>query len=204
MEQQDRTDITRAAVLDAACQHLWRGDESTLRVDEIRQLTNYSTSVIYSYFRSRQGLVDAAYLEIYRQMTSDLVDVFRRATAGATTPQDLRDFFNSGYNDAERRTFWEERRRMRMRVATAALSRPSMQAEFSRLHGEYVSNLTEIFADLQRRGVASTQLSARQITVTLESIFLYHAIDDMVEHPIDDGDWLDIMMALVGNFTPPA
>ena len=202
MEQHDRTDTTRAAVLEAASQHLWRGDESTLRVDEIRQLTGYSTSVIYSYFRSRQGLVDAAYLDIYRQMTSDLVEVFRRATAHAATPSDLRDFLNSGYNNPERRTFWEERRRMRMRVATAALSRPSMQKEFSRLHEGYVSSLTEIFADLQRRGVASTLLSARQIAVTFESIFLYHAINDLVAHPINDGEWLDIMMTLVGNFAP--
>ena len=204
MEQHDRTDITRSAVLDAACQHLWRGDESTLRVDEIRQLTGYSTSVIYSYFRSRQGLVDAAYLEIYRQLTSDLVDVFRHATADAASAEDLKKFLSSGYHDLERRTFWADRRRMRMRVATAALSRRSMREEFSRIHSEYMANVTTVFAELQRRGVAGTHLSARQIAATFEGILLYHAINDVVENSVDDDGWLDVMMAVVGSFPAPS
>ena len=204
MPQPVRTDITRAAVLDAACQHLWRGDESTLRVADIRQLTGYSTSVIYSYFRSRQGLIDAAYLEIYRQITSDLVDVFRHSMADAATPSDLRDFLNSGDNNPVRRAFWEERRRMRMRVATAALSRPAMKREFRLVHEEYLTNVTTIFAELQRRGVAGTLLSARQIAVTLEGFHLYYAINDAVGDSVDDDGWIDIVMLVVGSSSPPS
>ena len=70
------TEATRDAVLEVAAQALWRRDEGSLRIADICQSTNLSSSVIYNNFRSRQGLIDAAYLSIYESMTTEIVAVF--------------------------------------------------------------------------------------------------------------------------------
>ena len=60
MEQPERSEDSRQAVLDAVCRRLWGHDESTIRIADICHETGLSSSVIYNYFRSRQGLIDAA------------------------------------------------------------------------------------------------------------------------------------------------
>ena len=65
---------TRDALIEATSRRLWTVDESELRILDICQETNLSTSVIYGHFRSRQGLIDASLLHLFAIVTDQIVD----------------------------------------------------------------------------------------------------------------------------------
>ncbi len=65
MPGDERARVTRRALIEAAARRLETSDESELRIADVCADTGYSSSVIYSNFRSRQGLVDAALLDLF-------------------------------------------------------------------------------------------------------------------------------------------
>jgi AcrR family transcriptional regulator len=73
---------TRQLLIEATSRRLWQEDESDLRILDICKETNLSTSVIYGHFRSRQGLIDASLLHLFRLVTDEIVATLERAAAG--------------------------------------------------------------------------------------------------------------------------
>src|ERR1700678_4066206 len=73
---------TRELLIQATSKRLWQEDESDLRILDICKETNLSTSVIYGHFRSRQGLIDASLLHLFRLVTDEIVATLERAAAG--------------------------------------------------------------------------------------------------------------------------
>src|SRR5580658_8355425 len=74
---------TRDALIEATSRKLWTVDESELRILDICQETNLSTSVIYGHFRSRQGLIDASLLHLFAIVTDQIVENISAAAEGA-------------------------------------------------------------------------------------------------------------------------
>ena len=165
MDQPERSEDSRQRVLDAVCRRLWDHDESTIRIADICHETGLSSSVIYNYFRSRQGLIDAAYLAIYREITAGVVDNTRRVADGVTTTEAFIDNLRAMITDPARRDDLASRRHMRLRVATAALARPSMQHEFALLQQSFFAGLAQSFADLQARGAVGDLLTPDQLEI---------------------------------------
>jgi AcrR family transcriptional regulator len=202
MDLHERSDDTRNAVLKVVCNQLWQQDEGSVRIADVCQETGLSSSVIYNNFRSRQGLIDAAYLEIYESMTIDLVAMFEDAMADADSIDSLRDFIQSQLENPFRQEFWQANRHMRLRIATAAISRASMQSDFAILQERYLSRLTEFFDDLQQRHVAGNLLDPRQLAIMFEGCLLFHSFDDIAIAPADSESWLKMLMAVLGAMEP--
>ena len=200
------SEVTRASVLDAVIAHLWHEDESTLRIADLCVKTGLSSSVIYNNYHSRQGLIDAAYLEIYRTMTLQLVSFYRDVAATARDAGALQRSIEGEIANSARADRWVQSRQMRLRISAAALRRPALQRNFVLLHDHYLNQLSEIFADLQRRGIAGDLLQPRQLAIMFEGSLLFHSFNDIALHPIDDQSWLAMLMAVMGAFSssPPS
>ena len=204
MDAIERPDDTAKVVLDAVCRQLWLADEGMLRIADVCADTDLSSSVIYNHFRSRQGLIDAAYLEIYRAMTADLLVVITRSLADVTSNEGLRHVIRSEAQDEDRHRFWLRSRHMRLRITTAALARESMQSEFAQLQQKYLDGLAALFVDLQQRGIVGDLLNSRQLALAFEGALLFHSFNDIALRPVDDASWVQIFMTLLGSPQPTA
>jgi AcrR family transcriptional regulator len=199
MDTQERTDGTRKAVLEAVCRRLGLQDEGSVRIADICQETGLSSSVIYNNFRSRRGLIDAAYLEIYASITLELVAVFKEAMSDAVDRSSLSNYIEIQLENPSRQEFWRGNRHTRRRIATAAITRPSMPAEFAILQDKYLSDLSDFFEDLQQRHVAGNLLTPRQLAIMFEGRLLFHSFDDIAWQPAEGQSWLKMFMAVLGT-----
>jgi len=198
MTSPDRTEDTRDKVLSVVCELLWRVDEGSLRLADVCEATGLSSSVVYKNFRSRQGLVDAAYLEIYRTVTAELIEVLRRGTKATRDLSELRQYLRDEFNSPLHQALWRKSRHMRLRIATAAVARASLQRDFAVLQDQYLGELAEIFADLQLRGVVGRMLSASQLAIMFEGNLLVHSFNDIALQPEDDQSWFEMLWIVLG------
>ena len=199
METAPQVDETRSIVLHAARGALWDRDEGSLRIADICLASGFSSSTIYSNFRSRQGLIDAAYLEIYESITDNLVTILREATMTVTSVASLSLYVRSQLADPTQRAFWQRSRHMRLRIATAAIARKSMQRDFSLLQDRYLAQLSDLFATMQDRGVVAKVLEPRQMAIMFEGCLLFHSFNDIALEPADDEGWTKMLMSVLGD-----
>ncbi len=87
---------TRQLLIDATALRLLETDESELRIADICEDTGFSSSVIYSNFRSRQGLIDATFLQFYEDRARRYVELLRENTADAHSLDSLLAFYRVG------------------------------------------------------------------------------------------------------------
>ena len=205
MEQPERSEDSRQAVLDAVCRRLWDHDEAKIRIADVCHETGLSSSVIYNYFRSRQGLIDAAYLSIYRDITEGVVANTRLVADEVTTTDEFIDNLRRMITDPFRRKEFESRRHMRLRITTAAISRSSMQHEFAAIQHEFLGGLATLFAEMQNRGAAGTLLTPDQLAIMFEVCVLLRSFTDIALEPLDDEEWLSMLATVLKSSaeTPP-
>ena len=194
-----KSDDTQSAVLAVVCQRLWRNDEGLVRIADICSETGLSSSVIYNHFRSRQGLIDAAYLEIYRQITAELLDVFKEIMTNASSAEAIIEKLREEITEPTRHQLWEDRRHMRIRVATAAIARTSMRKEFAALQDQYLRGIAAYFADLQERDVVGNLLAPDQQAIMFESCLVLRSFVDIAVERVDDDNWLKMLAVVLGT-----
>ena len=186
-----RDGSARSLLLGAAIRRLIDGDEASIRVLDISNEISMSPSVIYSNFDSRQGLIDAAYLEIYRSVTAASYRAIDEIASSADSTA-LAVRWSPGFDTDERLHRDAVRRRVRLRVLAAAITRRRLQRDVVREREAYQASLTSMFADLQRRGVLVTTLSARQLAVVHEGLDLVRAIDETMPTPLSADEWNEV------------
>src|ERR1700679_4283037 len=117
---------THQVLIEATVRRLWTEDESEIRILDICQETNLSTSVIYGHFRSRQGLIDASLLHLFAIVTDQIVDNISQAAQGAGETCTFVDALYALLTNPEREATIAQPRQMFFRITATALSRPSI------------------------------------------------------------------------------
>jgi AcrR family transcriptional regulator len=192
----------RDALIAAAAQRLWTNDECDLRILDVCQETGLSTSVIYGHFRSRQGLIDAALLRIFAEVTEGIVRDVDELVNGAHPTGRLLDTLHAFLTDPARERDLVRHRQAYVRVSATALARPSIRPGFLDLYGEYLDRCSELYDGAVRRGLLSDRLSGRQWTLVLESQMMARAFHDLDASWDDHGDWVLAIARLTGDVEP--
>lgn len=180
---------TRDILLNATSKKLWGGDESELRILDICQETNLSTSVIYANFRSRQGLIDASLLHIFTGITEEIV---RDLGDLATGPHPKGSFIDTLYDlltTPEHLSRITRLRQMFFRVSASALSRPSIRPGFIELYESFMNQMDALYDDLVRRNLLSSQLTGHQWGLFFEGQMLSRAFHDLSTIWDEPDDW---------------
>lgn len=181
---------TRDVLIETTSRRLWNEDESELRILDICQETNLSTSVIYGHFRSRQGLIDASLLHIYAIVTDEIIDYTETAAARAHPTGSFVDTLYAMLIDPTHEARVTRQRQMFFRVSATALARPSIRPGFLELYDHYIERADAIYEDLLARGLLSDQLSGRQWTIFFEGQMLSRAFHDLSSNWDSQSDWL--------------
>ncbi len=196
MSSDERARVTRHALIDAAARRLETSDECSLRIADVCADTGYSSSVIYSNFRSRQGLVDAALLALFDEYARAYTDLIAEFTHDADSLEEMLSF----YTDPARRERVAEAltnfRQIRLRVSTAAIARPELRREWHPVYADYLDRMAAMIQRGQDSGFIGRRLSAHELAVLLEALAYGRALDGISRDPMPDRSWLTMLQMI--------
>lgn len=180
---------TRDALIEATSRRLWAEDESELRILDVCQETNLSTSVIYGHFRSRQGLIDASLLDIFAAVTDQIVDDIEAVARGPHATGSFVDTLYQMLTDPRQEHAITRQRQMFFRISATALSRPSIRPGFLHLYESFMARVDALYDELVRRGLLSERLTGHQWALFFEGQMLSRAFHDLSSKWDDQEDW---------------
>lgn len=193
MSGDERGSVTRRALIDATARRLETSDESELRIADVCSDTGYSSSVIYSNFRSRQGLVDAALLDMFDRYSRAYTDLIDEYTRDARSLDEMLAFYTDPVQRDRLAATLANFRQVRLRVSTAATLRPELRREWHAVYADYLARMASMIRRGQDSGFIGRRLSARELAVLLESMAYGRALDGISLEPLPDRSWLTML-----------
>ncbi|HVB51759.1 MAG TPA: hypothetical protein VND89_08510 [Acidimicrobiales bacterium] len=181
---------THDALIEATSRRLWQEDESELRILDICQETNLSTSVIYGHFRSRQGLIDASLLHIFTIVTNGIISDLEEAASGEHPTGSFVDTLYDRLITPAFESSITSQRQMFLRISATALSRPGLRPGFLKLYETFMARVDEIYGELAQRRLLSDELTGHQWALFFEGQMLSRAFHDLSSVWDDQEDWL--------------
>lgn len=189
--------VTGEILLEAAIAFLEERDEATFRISDICSRTNLSSSVIYARFSSRQGLIDAALVEIYRRVCRESLDHSREWVELIKSQGSVVAVWKSVLADDANRTDALRRRALQMRVLSTSLTRNAVKGAVTEIHDEYLHELGELFGQLVDLGLLGAGLSGLQWAGLLSSLWM----NDLIAANSVSRDvvrWLEMAERVIG------
>ena len=165
-------------------------DESELRILEICQETNLSTSVIYGHFGSRQGLIDASLLHIFAIVTDQMIQNLTTVLSGADPTGSFVDTLYDLLTDPTHQEVVTSQREMFFRVSATALSRPSIRPGYVEIYDAFMKRMDAMYGDAVARQLLNDQLTGHQWAIFFEGQMLSRAFHDLSSNWDSQGDWL--------------
>lgn len=185
------------AVLDAVGERLMKADESLIRIPEICEATGVNYGSVYHHFGSREGVIDAAYHQMFTKLAEQDIALLKNVSTSSKTHdeyiismQALVGTFASG---DERRA----RRALRARIIAASMMRSELRALIGTTQARLTDQLVQIIEYGQEREWLGRDLSAHSIAVLIQVILVGRTLDDVSITPIDNAEWAQAMGTLL-------
>jgi AcrR family transcriptional regulator len=187
---------TRDEILAAAVTEVRQRDEAAFRVATVAKNAGCATSVLYHYFGSRDGLIDAALVEIVVQETEDLrtfVQIASEAVENSRDAIELLVTYAQYAHSPDRRA----NRSLRARLIGACQTRPAVREAF-RSFGELVASINEtMLIKLRDKGLLRTDIDVGALVLCLRALDYGWVLDDINDEPQVSFDaWLQLVRAL--------
>ena len=199
-QQQARSQQTYAQLLTGAMDVLRTSSPEELRIPDICKECNTNPASAYYHFGSKDGLVTAAYIELYKENRLPDVEGFELMAQVATSAKDVILIFVDAITNPATSQERKNSRNIRARVYAASLVNPDLASELADLQGEYLARTTKAMEVFQRKGIANQSLSAHQFAVLLESLFVSRSINDTHANPESDESWAVIAVEVLNRF----
>lgn len=189
MAKQRRSIPVMKAVIDEVVSRLWTGDESLIRIPDICDATGVNYGSVYHHFGSREGVIDAAYNQLFSDLVQRDIDELSNASSESA---DIDEFLVRIQPLIGLLTAGEERRRsraMRTRIVAAALTRPELAALIGATESRLTVELADVMSMGQDRGFVRKDVSARSLAVLIQAIVFGRVLDDVTTTPVEQEDW---------------
>ncbi len=184
------------AVIDEVISRLWSGDESMIRIPEICDATGVNYGSVYHHFGSREGVIDAAYNELFSELVQRDIDELSHVS---TESADFGEFLVRVQPLIGMLSAGEDRRRsraMRARIVAAALTRPELGELIGVTESRLTAQLRDVLVMGQDRGFVRKDVSAWSLAVMVQAIVFGRVLDDVTASPIEQEDWDFTMVTL--------
>ena len=186
----------REEILASAVHEFLERDEATFRVAAVAKRAGCATSVLYHYFGSKEGLIDAALIAIITDEVTELREWVRVSTEGAESASDAVELivtFASWAHSPTRRT----NRSIRARLVGACQTKPAVReafCDYGRLVAATNESLIEILRD---KGLVRTDLDTAALGLLMRCLDFGQILDEINESPhVDFNEWLRVVRAL--------
>ena len=151
-------------MLEAAIERLEYEGETGIRVREVAAAAGVSYASLYHFFGDREGLIEAAYAEVYRRSLKVANDIIRAGVDQSNSRTEFEEFLTS----VLRAMFGEEgarRRAQRRTIEGSAAFRPRLRALLTDAVDESCGHLADALARAQSRGFLAPELNLRTVAV---------------------------------------
>jgi len=196
MTVQLRSQINKQLVLDEAIRQLLLKPEGEFRIADIYENTGLSSSVIYSYFRSRDGLINAAYIQLYKEMSHSAEKNLETIFTTAFKPGEVTAEFLKRAESAEITSKWAQNRAIRIRIAARAIITPAFMKLYAPLFNEHMERMMKQFKLLQEKNLISKKLGTEQLARMFEGILMAWALEEGVEGTKTARHWVAVISSL--------
>ena len=202
MAKQSRSFPVMKAVVDVVVERLVEGDESLIRIPDICEATGVNYGSVYHHFGSREGLIDAAYDQIFSTLAREDIDRLREISLASTSLEEyvgaVAPLIEMMATDDGRRV----RRAMRARVIAAAATRPALRDLIGVTQARLTAELIRVIEHGQGRAWLRRDLSARAIAVLVQGVVFGRCLDDISAEPIAASEWSRTMHTLFMDLLP--
>lgn len=177
------------AVIDEVVSRLWSGDESLIRIPEICDATGVNYGSVYHHFGSREGVIDAAYNQLFSDLVQRDIDELSNVSQQSV---DIDEFLVRIQPLIGLLSAGEERRQsraMRARIVAASLTRPELATLIGATESRLTAELRDVMSMGQDRGFVRKDVSAWSLAVLIQAIVFGRVLDDVTTTPIEQEDW---------------
>ncbi len=196
MAKQSRSIPVMKAVIDEVVSRLWSGDESLIRIPEICDATGVNYGSVYHHFGSREGVIDAAYNQLFSDLVQRDIDELSNVSQQSA---DIDEFLIRIQPLIGLLSAGEDRRRsraMRARIVAAALTRPELAALIGATESRLTNELRDVMSMGQDRGFVRKDVSAWSLAALIQAVVFGRVLDDITTSPVKQEDWDFTMNAL--------
>ena len=145
------TSSTRERLIEAAIGIIETGGEAAVRVDVVTEQVGVTKPSLYHFFGDRNGLITAAYAEMYRRSLLHGLREFHDAVVDAATSEEYRRIIEStvvSFSDPE----GIRRRAVRASVIGSAVTRPTLKEAVATVNREEMALLARALEIGVKRG----------------------------------------------------
>lgn len=187
---------TAQALLDAARRQIETRTEHDFRIDEILAEVGASPSSLYHHFGSREGLMEAAWVDWAQANAEADVAAIERALAEAADSEDAVERVVEVVREAQS-SQRADRRTQRLTVYAAAARRPSVRAEIGRIEAETNDRYREVLERARARGVLGGPVDLAVLPVFVRAFTFGKVTNEMSSAPVDHVDWCAVVEQVV-------
>ena len=198
MIKQPRSIDNKQIVLDQSVEMLIARQDNDFRIADVCEVSGLSSSVIYSYFRSREGLIDSTYAEIFKKVAAKAEGTLQNLFASVTKTDQVTGIFVETASNSEVRNAWASNRNLRLRVSAHAVSCPSFMKVFSPLALEHFHRVTELFEVLISKGIILSHHTAEECARSYEGLQLSWALHEGISNTDLTNEWVHIFRRTFG------
>ena len=196
MAKQSRSIPVMKAVIDEVVSRLWNGDESLIRIPEICDATGVNYGSVYHHFGSREGVIDAAYNQLFSDLVQRDIDELSNVSEQSA---DIDEFLIRIQPLIGLLSAGEDRQRsraMRARIVAAALTRPELAALIGATESRLTAELRDVMSMGQNRGFVRKDVSAWSLAVLIQAVVFGRVLDDITASPVEQEEWVFTMNTL--------
>lgn len=190
-------------VIAVAIELLLRHGEGGFRIEDVIERTGISKSSLYLHFGDRDGLVGAAYVELFTTDTNRNISQALAVFEDIKTTEQLKDVlpvFVRAIANVPHTARWN-----RIDVLSAARHRPEFMARIVEAQTRLNSALTEALSVQQKLGNVRKDLSAREMAVLIQGVSfgrIFRDLDNKMDRD-DLKDWSELALAVYEIVLPP-
>jgi len=185
------------AVLDAVGERLMRADESLIRIPEICEATGVNYGSVYHHFGSREGVIDAAYHQMFTKLAEEDLATLQLVSVSAKTFDEYVVAMQGLIGTFASSDIRRARRALRARIVAASMMRTELRELIGATQSRLTNELRTIVEYGQQREWLNRELSAHAVAVLIQVLLVGRTLDDVSTTPIDNSEWEAAMVILL-------
>jgi AcrR family transcriptional regulator len=193
----------RQPILDAAVKELQDFSEAGFRVTRVAEEAGCVVSVLYHHFENREGLIDAALIEIMRRETDDVESIYREIDTMLSSVTTIEQAFET-YVRIAHGSGGTVRRALDAQILTAVQTRPSVRRAWGELSAKVQEANEHLLSVLAQRGFIDASLDIPALALLMRGLDFSRSLEESVEQPtISFEQWVAVMRLFATRVMTP-
>jgi hypothetical protein len=186
----ERIEAGKLQLLEITEQALLTHEDSGVRIEKVSSAAGMSPGVIYSHFKSREGLLDAAYLHIYQKQNNAYQALLRDKLPSVLAGQSIMEKLYEFELDHNVATQLNQGRALRLRIHARAVARKSFRTQFQKIQEAHLAEVATILDLMSAAPIAeSPNRDSRHLALFLEVLAAGRATSEVSATPIPLKAW---------------